>query len=210
MTNNAAELVQDDESDNESDRPTLVPPGPSPTRQVEKSDMDATWPGEAPRHSFIAERPEPREDSDVFETRARAPRIPQDFPQHLDDTAAAPRDESAIVRVPEGPDPSAVVPPVDSYEDDRALLVFIDMPGVAPESLAIELSNVALYVRGALPHDPKRQLPLPPGRRELVIDVPRGTEAEAVDASLRNGLLRIRVDKTGATTRHVDIAHPGV
>jgi HSP20 family molecular chaperone IbpA len=81
------------------------------------------------------------------------------------------------------------------------------MPGVAPESLAIELSNVALHVRGALPNDPKRQLPLPPGRREIVIDVPRGTEADAVDVSLKNGLLRIRVDKTGATTRHVDIAH---
>jgi HSP20 family molecular chaperone IbpA len=209
MTNNAAELV-DDELDNESDRPTLVPPGPTPPRQVDDSDMDATWPGEAPRHSFIGERTEPREDSDVFETRAREPRTPEDIPQRLDDTAAVPRDESAIVRVPDWPDPSAVVPPIDSYEDERALLVFVDMPGVAPESLAIELSNVALHVRGALPHDPKRQLPLPPGRRELVIDVPRGTEAEAVDASLRNGLLRIRVDKRGATTQHVDIAHPEV
>jgi HSP20 family molecular chaperone IbpA len=174
---------------------------------VDTSDPDRS--DEAPRHSFIAECAGPREHTDVFETRAQALRPPPATQEPDDEPAAvrAPSDESVIARVASGPEQPAFVPPFDTYEDERALLVLIDMPGVAPESLALELSNVALHVRGALFDDPRRQLPLAPGRRELVIDVPRGTEAEAVDASLRNGVLRIRVDKTGATTQHVDIAH---
>jgi HSP20 family molecular chaperone IbpA len=93
----------------------------------------------------------------------------------------------------------------DVYEDARVLLVLIDMPGVAPETLAIHLSNVALHVSASTPDDPKRQCPLQAGRHELVIDVPRGTEAEAVDASLRNGVLRVRIAKPDAAARRVDI-----
>lgn len=201
MNNSAAELIDPDESD----RPTLVPPAPASLRPADTSDVDATWPDESPRHSFIAERGAAPESADAAPRPAETPRPPVKV--HRNSVAAAPpTDESSIIRVASEPEP-ALAPPMDTYEDERALLVFIDLPGVAPEALVVELSNVALHVRGTMAEDPRRQLPISPGRREIVIGVPRGTEAEAVDASLRNGLLRIRVDKTGATTRHVEIAH---
>lgn len=185
--NNTAEELADAE---ESDRPTWTPPPRVVTRQVDTSDVDATWPGETPRHSFIVQRRDLQ--AGPPEAKSAAPAI----------------DDSGIIKVEQESAPPAYAPPMDAYEDERALLVFIDMPGVTSESLTIELSNVALYVRATVPDDPKRLSPLTPGRREVVIDVPRGIEAEAVDASLRNGLLRIRVDKSGVTTRHVEIAHP--
>jgi len=204
MQDNTAHLIEADDSD----RPTLIPPGKEPSFHLDTADVDATWPGEVPRHSFIAERAAPSEESGSAPEEARRLRPPVSV-GHRNGTPAgapAPADDSAIIRMPELGAP-ALVPPMDTYEDERALLAFIELPGVAPESVVIELSNVALLIRGVVAEDPRRQLPLSSGRREIVIEVPRGTEAEAVDASLRNGLLRVRVDKTGATTRHVEIAH---
>ena len=57
--------------------------------------------------------------------------------------------------------------------------------------------------------DPRRQSPLAAGPLALSLDVPRGTDAEAVDASLRDGVLRIRIAKAADAVRRVDIAHGG-
>jgi HSP20 family molecular chaperone IbpA len=205
MIDNTAHLIEADDSD----RPTLIPPGKEPSFHLDTADVDATWPGEAPRHSFIAERAVSPEDvgSAPEEARRLRPPVSVGHRNGAPAGAPAPADDSAIIRMTPEPGAPAAVPPMDTYEDERALLAFIELPGVAPDSLVIELSNVALHIRGVVAEDPRRQLPLSSGRREIVIDVPRGTEAEAVDASLRNGLLRVRVDKTGATTRHVEIAH---
>lgn len=136
-------------------------------------------------------------------------RWPEEAPRHslIAERRAPSSDESGARRIELEPTPRR--PDVDVYEDARTLLVLIDVPGVAPESLSIELSNTALYVSARVAEDPRRQSPLAAGLLALSLDVPRGTDAEAVDASLRDGVLRIRIAKAADAVRRVEIAHAG-
>jgi HSP20 family molecular chaperone IbpA len=161
----------------ESDRPTLIPGAPLSLRLQDTSELDRGWPEEAvPRHSLIAERGiYGRSQSGTFPTQA----------------AAGVSTAHAIE--------------YDVYEDARVLLVLLDVPGVDPAELSIHLSSVALHVSASTPEDPKRQSPVPAGKHEVVIEIPRGIEPDSVDASLRNGLLRLRITKPASAVHHVDI-----
>jgi HSP20 family molecular chaperone IbpA len=180
MSENTASV----EMDPESERPTLIPGTrlvsrwPAARPPHDTSEVDGAWTEDVPRISLIARK-------------GRFGR----------DDSAASRTESAAE--------SAAVRPVeyDVHEDERVLLILVDLPGVDPESLSIELSSAALHVSGFVPEDPRRQCPLQPGRVEGAIEVPRGTEEDSVDASLRDGLLRIRIEKPESAARTVDIAH---
>ncbi|MCC5882296.1 MAG: Hsp20/alpha crystallin family protein [Halomonas sp.] len=95
---------------------------------------------------------------------------------------------------------SAMRPPVDIYEEDNALFVVADMPGVTRESLKVEVDDNLLSIEG-----------------EMHIDMPEGitaTYAEAmaqryarrftlsheidtdtIEAHLEKGVLQLRLPK---------------
>ncbi|HEX6020699.1 MAG TPA: Hsp20/alpha crystallin family protein [Solirubrobacter sp.] len=96
----------------------------------------------------------------------------------------------------------AFYPPADVLVDDDGVTVFMDVPGVDREQLEIELDNEMLTLRG------ERQYPYGDdgdrgvrrvergfGRFERSLRVPRGLDPDAIEASLTNGVLRLRIPK---------------
>ena len=91
-------------------------------------------------------------------------------------------------------------PPVDIYEDDEGITLHADMPGVTREDLEIRVDNDTLLIEGDSP------IELPEGMQPLYADV-RSTryrrefglsgelDTEAIDASLKDGVLSLRIPK---------------
>jgi HSP20 family protein len=91
-------------------------------------------------------------------------------------------------------------PPVDIYEDDEGITLHADMPGVTREGLEIRVNNDTLLIEGDSP------IELPQGMQPLYADV-RSTryrrefglsgelDTDAIDASLKDGVLTLRIPK---------------
>ena len=96
---------------------------------------------------------------------------------------------------------SQFVPPADVIVDDDAVTVFMDVPGITGDHLDIELENDTLTVRGERPYpygtngDAVRRIERGFGRFERTLRVPRGLDPDRIEASLANGVLRLRVPK---------------
>lgn len=92
-------------------------------------------------------------------------------------------------------------PPVDVRELDDHYLVTIDLPGVEPESVSIEVENDVLTVKGERPHVEEGEAfrlerPFGPFVRSLAL--PKGCDVDGVKADYRNGVVEIRVPKPAA------------
>ncbi len=97
---------------------------------------------------------------------------------------------------------SAFVPPADVLVDDDGVTVFMDIPGVGSDQLDIELENDMLTVRGERPYPygedgdgGVRRIERGFGRFERSLRVPRGLDPDAIEASLTNGVLHLRIPK---------------
>jgi len=97
----------------------------------------------------------------------------------------------------------AFVPPADLLVDDDGVTVYMDVPGLRSENLEIELENDMLTVRGDRPFPyakedgagPVRSIERGFGRFERSVRVPRGLDPDAVDASLSDGVLTLRIPR---------------
>jgi len=119
---------------------------------------------------------------------------------------------------------SAFVQPADVLVDDDGVTVFMDVPGVGADHLDIELENDTLTVRGerSYPYSDgngaARRIERGFGRFERSLRVPRGLDPDAIEASLRDGVLHLRIPKPdslkprrieikgGSETRQIDPA----
>jgi HSP20 family protein len=86
--------------------------------------------------------------------------------------------------------------------DDDGVTVFMDIPGVGSDQLEIELENDMLTVRGERPYSygdhgdrGVRRIERGFGRFERSLRVPRGLDPDAIEASLTNGVLHLRIPK---------------
>ena len=102
---------------------------------------------------------------------------------------------------------AAYVPAADVLVNDEEVLVHIDVPGLSAEDVEVELQNDVLTVRG------ERTYPYATegdganggyawqlvergfGRFERVLRVPTGLDPDAVEASLEDGVLTLRIPK---------------
>ena len=122
--------------------------------------------------------------SEACEVLARAERMHREFFRPVR-TAA---------RVP------AFEPPVDVLETERAVLVFIALPGVDPERVEAVIEDDCLLVAGLriLPSELQtatiHRLELPQGRFERRVRLPAGRYAN-VRRSMANGCLLITLEK---------------
>jgi HSP20 family protein len=98
--------------------------------------------------------------------------------------------------------PSTFVPPADVLIDDEGVDVYMDVPGMSAERLEVELENDMLTVRGERPYPygtdgdrTTRRIERTFGRFERTLRVPRGLDPEAIEASLTDGVLRLRIPK---------------
>ncbi|HXG75009.1 MAG TPA: Hsp20/alpha crystallin family protein [Gaiellaceae bacterium] len=102
----------------------------------------------------------------------------------------------------------AWAPPVDVRELDEHYLVTVDLPGVDPEAVSIEVEGDVLTIAGERPQagdgDVYRS-ERPYGRFVRSLALPKGCDVDAVVASYHNGVVEIRVPKP-ATQRPKKIA----
>src|SRR3979411_1843517 len=96
---------------------------------------------------------------------------------------------------------NAFLPPADLVVTDQDVTLHMDVPGVRPDNLQIELENDLLMVRGERPWpygstDDERvwlRIERSFGRFERDVRVPRGLNPDAIDASLVDGVLTARI-----------------
>ena len=98
--------------------------------------------------------------------------------------------------------PSAFVPSADVLVDDDGVTVYMDVPGVRSDQLEIELENDTLTIRGERPFpygdDGARaagRIERGFGRFERSLRVPGGLDPDAIEASLTDGVLHMRIPK---------------
>jgi len=97
---------------------------------------------------------------------------------------------------------SSLVPPADVLVDDDGVTVYMDVPGVSRDHLDVELENDMLTVRGERPYPygddgdrGGRHIERGFGRFERSLRVPRGLDPDAIEASLTDGVLTLRIPK---------------
>jgi HSP20 family protein len=98
---------------------------------------------------------------------------------------------------------AAFSPPADLIEDNDGVTVYMDVPGVHAEDLEIELQNDVLTIRGTRPFPYQsqdgdatlRRAERGFGRFERTIRIPRGLSPDAIQASLKDGVLTLRIPK---------------
>ena len=99
-----------------------------------------------------------------------------------------------------GLDASGWLPPVDIAEVEDAYHIDIELPAVASDDIAVTVKDAVLTVSGE-----RRPAELADGRRHRVerrfgkfsrsFRLPKDVDQEAIDASAKDGLLRLKVRK---------------
>ena len=105
----------------------------------------------------------------------------------------------------------ALVPPVDVLEDESGITLYADLPGVPKERLDVRIDNEALFIEGEMGLETPRgmeathiEVSLPRYRR--VFTLSKDLDPERMQAELRNGVLKIHIQKAEhATPRRVEI-----
>lgn len=101
-------------------------------------------------------------------------------------------------------------PATDIEETDDAYLVEADLPGVKREDLSVELRESELVISGELKERERtgvlRRRSRRTGRFEYRVTLPGDADADKVEATLRDGVLTVRVPKTAkAQPRRIEI-----
>jgi len=121
-------------------------------------------------------------------------------------TQVAKRDQAQL------PDKTtALLPPVDVLEDENGITLYADLPGVSKDRLGIKVEGDVLLIEG------EASVPVPAGleltyaevrapryRRSFTLS--RELDASAIDASLKDGVLTLRIPKTEeAKPRRIEV-----
>ena len=102
--------------------------------------------------------------------------------------------------------PATLMPPVDIHEDDEAVHVVADMPGVSRDGLRVEVVDQMLEIEGDI------ALEMPEGvsatfaevrasRYHRRFSLGQAVDRDAIEASIRDGVLRVRLPKADAYRR---------
>jgi len=153
-----------------------------PSIPPDTSGVDDAWVDDAaPRQSFVSLKslPTPRPGRREADSVRPVPRI----------TPKAPTCSELLYDVWEGP---------------TAWLVLVDLPGVDEDRVSLSLGSHALYLEVEVPAGEPRP-GVASGHYSLSVDVPSGLAADAIDASLAHGLLRVRITTGGLRPRRVPI-----
>lgn len=119
---------------------------------------------------------------------------------HFDTRETRPRASRRAELVQERP---SVLPRVDVFENEDELVLFFDVPGVAKDDLRIDIDKDRLTVEA------RRGEPKEPTGSALDVEyravdyrrtflVPRGVDRENVEATLKNGVLCLKLPRSSS------------
>ena len=102
----------------------------------------------------------------------------------------------------------APFPPLDLIDGPEAVLVRVDLPGVKPGGVTVDLSGSVLTIAGTLP-----EFPPAPGAAAMLSERPHGSFSRSVSlpaavdpggvaADLKDGLLTVTLAKNAAAPKH--------
>jgi HSP20 family protein len=104
---------------------------------------------------------------------------------------------------PEAPDQRGLFnPPVDIWETGKEWLIIVDLPGVGAEDFHVEFVDDKLVIRGhrktapVLEDGSATQLERPDGAFSRSFVLPGDTQAEAIKAELKQGVLAVVIPKS--------------
>jgi HSP20 family protein len=116
-------------------------------------------------------------------------------------------DDGRAGNTPVGASGYVWAPLADVLETAQALIAQVELPGIRPEQVVVEIVDGDLVVRGERPFErgPEREEPEPAyhlmerahGTFARRFSLPAGVDGEGVSASLSNGLLVVTVPKIG-------------
>jgi HSP20 family protein len=106
---------------------------------------------------------------------------------------------------------SHVLPPVDVYENDNAITLVADLPGVTREQLQIRLDGETLVLEATASIQELENMELvygeaeyPAYRRQFTLS--RELDASRIEAQLRDGVLRVTLPKAEeAKPRRIEV-----
>ena len=98
------------------------------------------------------------------------------------------------------PATAALIPPVDIHEDDSGITVIADLPGATRETLSIDINGDTLTLEAGVGLEQPQGLQAvyvevrsPRYRRSFTLS--RELDSTHIDATLKDGVLRLRVPK---------------
>jgi HSP20 family protein len=96
---------------------------------------------------------------------------------------------------------ASFVPPVDIYEDDKKVVLKLEVPGIDEKELDVRMENHTLTVRGErkFEHEEKEEnfhrIERRYGSFFRAFTLPTTVDAENIKANYRNGILRLELSK---------------
>lgn len=96
---------------------------------------------------------------------------------------------------------AAFVPVADLTVSERDLVLTLDLPGLTPEDLSIDVQDDQLTVRGERKRPQAAEgasyvyAQRPFGAFEHRVQIPKGTDPDGITASMQNGVLSLIVPK---------------
>jgi HSP20 family protein len=105
-----------------------------------------------------------------------------------------------------------LAPPLDMIETEKTISLKLDLPGVSPKEIDVQVSGNQLIVSGERKEEREEKgetfhrVERRTGRFSRSILLPCDVQDDGVDAKYQDGVLKITLPKTSeATTRHIEI-----
>ena len=93
-------------------------------------------------------------------------------------------------------------PPVEVDETEGAYVIEADVPGVRPDDLSIEVQGNEVRIMGRVEEGTLRHPPRRTGQFDYRLTLPGGVDAGGGEADLQHGVVRLRLPKAEAASRH--------
>lgn len=133
---------------------------------------------------------------DLVTTRGRTPRLLGEFPRGFE--TLLDRFWAPMAEWKEG----AEMPPVNLVETDGAYEVTLDLPGMKPEEVKVEMRAGDLWIAGERKEEKEEKgktfhrVERFHGTFERLVPLPGAVNEAAIEAEYRNGVLRVTLPKT--------------
>ena len=99
-------------------------------------------------------------------------------------------------------------PPTDVYETEDAIVVRVEVAGMRTSGFSISLDKRNLQIHGNRPDNSERrafhQMEIPFGEFNTEVELPYEVAAGLVEATYRDGFLRIVLPKAGPHSIHIE------